>query len=165
MPLEFVLDNKKDWHPRSDGKVLDLVHQSLYPIIYGRTVSNASGEPLRSRLSDVNEMFISKRFQWLPSDFDVADDGTVTLASPYINNVHPEKNKQPMDVIPQVLETAIPMFEWVLSELSRERQLLTRLGHRGENTVPCVCPDKVGSEVAGLIMSPCIAHPREGTRT
>lgn len=26
-----------DWHPGSDGKVLDLVHPSLYPIVYGRT--------------------------------------------------------------------------------------------------------------------------------
>ncbi|KAM0426062.1 hypothetical protein ACHAPT_008693 [Fusarium lateritium] len=26
-----------DWHPRTDDKVLDLVHPSLYPLVYGRT--------------------------------------------------------------------------------------------------------------------------------
>jgi Protein of unknown function (DUF4246) len=35
--LEDVPDKYKDWHPESDGKVLDLVHPSLYPLVYGRT--------------------------------------------------------------------------------------------------------------------------------
>jgi len=35
--LEDVPDNRKDWHPGSNGKVLDLVHPSLYPLVYGRT--------------------------------------------------------------------------------------------------------------------------------
>ena len=35
--LENVPDKYKDWHPESDGKVLDLVHPSLYPLIYGHT--------------------------------------------------------------------------------------------------------------------------------
>lgn len=35
--LEDVPKLSKDYHPGSDGKVLDLVHPSLFPIIYGRT--------------------------------------------------------------------------------------------------------------------------------
>ena len=35
--LENVPDKNKDWHPGSNGKVLDLVHPSLYPLVYGRT--------------------------------------------------------------------------------------------------------------------------------
>ncbi|KAF5323889.1 hypothetical protein D9611_008279 [Ephemerocybe angulata] len=34
-PLEAVPEHKKDWHPGSDGKVLDIVHPSLFPLIYG----------------------------------------------------------------------------------------------------------------------------------
>lgn len=34
-PLENVRDAVKEWHPGSDGKVLDLVHPSLYPLMYG----------------------------------------------------------------------------------------------------------------------------------
>ncbi|KAF8601405.1 hypothetical protein BDV93DRAFT_558487, partial [Ceratobasidium sp. AG-I] len=37
--LENVPDEEKDWHPRSNGQVLDLVHPSLYPIVYGRTMA------------------------------------------------------------------------------------------------------------------------------
>lgn len=36
-PLEDVPDRMKDWHPDSDEKVLDLVHPSLFPLLYGRT--------------------------------------------------------------------------------------------------------------------------------
>jgi hypothetical protein len=35
--LEAVPEKYKDWHPGSDGKVLDLVHPSLFPLIYGRS--------------------------------------------------------------------------------------------------------------------------------
>jgi hypothetical protein len=35
--LEDVPDHQKDWHPGSDGKVLDLVHPSLFPMIYTRS--------------------------------------------------------------------------------------------------------------------------------
>lgn len=35
--LEDISEWHKDYHPGSDGKVLDLVHPSLYPLMYGRT--------------------------------------------------------------------------------------------------------------------------------
>ena len=65
------------------------------------------------------EKFISKRFQWLPSDFTVSDTGKVSLSSPYINNVHPVHHADLCTVISEVLERAIPMFERVLSDLRR----------------------------------------------
>lgn len=33
--LENVPDSQKDWHPGSDKQVLDLVHPSLYCLVYG----------------------------------------------------------------------------------------------------------------------------------
>lgn len=36
-PLENVAPNQQDWHPQSDGLVLDLVHPSLFPVVYGKT--------------------------------------------------------------------------------------------------------------------------------
>ncbi|KAF2163027.1 hypothetical protein M409DRAFT_26474 [Zasmidium cellare ATCC 36951] len=36
-PLEDVPAKDKDWHPGSDDKVLDLVHPSLFPLLYGRS--------------------------------------------------------------------------------------------------------------------------------
>ena len=36
-PLEDVPEMYRDWHPGSDNTVLDLVHPSLFPVVYGRT--------------------------------------------------------------------------------------------------------------------------------
>ena len=43
MPLENVPPRLKDWHPGSNGKVLDLVHPSLFPLMYGRSKVLPSG--------------------------------------------------------------------------------------------------------------------------
>ena len=53
------------------------------------------------------------------SDLFVSGDGKVTLASPYINNIHPTRHKELYSVIPEILERALPMFERVLSDLLR----------------------------------------------
>lgn len=146
-PLESAPEATKDWHPGSDGKVLDLVHPSLYHVVYGRTLDRTSSKPLRPRPSDVASMFRSERFQWLPSEFHVQDDGTVRLVSPYINNIHPEDHKAVVDVVQRLLESAVPMFERVLSDLGRERQLPTRLDLQGDKFPQCIWPNKV-SDVA-----------------
>ncbi|GFG19127.1 hypothetical protein IFM61606_07876 [Aspergillus udagawae] len=36
-PLEEIPKEQKDYHPGTDNKVVDLVHPSLFPVIYGRT--------------------------------------------------------------------------------------------------------------------------------
>ncbi len=36
-PLPSAPEEKKDWHPGSDVKVLNLVHPSLFPLVYGRS--------------------------------------------------------------------------------------------------------------------------------
>ncbi|GMF75537.1 unnamed protein product [Aspergillus oryzae] len=36
-PFEQVPEDQKDYHPESDMKVVDLVHPSLFPVVYGRT--------------------------------------------------------------------------------------------------------------------------------
>ena len=123
-PLEAVPDPEKDWHPGSDDLVLNLVNPSLYPIVYGRTMGKVSGSDTTTileppKLEDANPQFVSRRFQWLPSDFSVDDNGKVTLTSPYINNIHPTRHEELHSVIPEILQRALPMFERVLSDLLR----------------------------------------------
>ncbi|KAI8303641.1 hypothetical protein K4K61_006854 [Colletotrichum sp. SAR11_59] len=45
--LENIPENEKDWHPGSDSKVLDLVHPSLWPLVFGesRIAANKHGKP------------------------------------------------------------------------------------------------------------------------
>ena len=120
-PLANVPDAEKDWHPRSDNQVLDLVHPSLYPIVYNRTFAQDPQTGMCEVLKppEGHEHYVSRKFQWLPSDFAVAEDGAVTLVSPYINNVHPRKHAALESVIPKLLERAIPLWERVLSDPRR----------------------------------------------
>ena len=87
--LEDVPDAKKDWHPGSNNQVLDLVHPSLYPFVYGKTrvlavgadettledCISRSGEGDIVRLpNDPAVNGFSTRFQWLPCDVDVSGE-------------------------------------------------------------------------------------------
>jgi Protein of unknown function (DUF4246) len=96
-PLENIPPRYLDWHPGSGHKVLDLVHPSLYPLVYGQTRILPSPEvtsledcisrcgegvvlpipPEEERfVADCNEPLFSRKFQWLPCDVDISgDDG------------------------------------------------------------------------------------------
>jgi hypothetical protein len=121
LPLENISDGEKDWHPRTDNQVLNLVHPSLYPIVYDCTLSKdpQTGERKALQPPGLDKYSISQEFQWLPSDFRIAEDGTVTLASPYINNIHPQKHAALESVIPKLLGRAVSLWEHVLSDMRR----------------------------------------------
>ena len=102
--LEAVPEKFKDWHPGSDEKVLDLVHPSLFPLIYGKSrvledrliglddcIKNC-GEGIVIPVRDEKETELGSRepslwrrqpqsspfgkdFQWLPSDVEILEDG------------------------------------------------------------------------------------------
>ncbi|KZV69678.1 hypothetical protein PENSPDRAFT_753199 [Peniophora sp. CONT] len=142
--LEDVPDELKDWHPRANGQVLDLVHPSLYPGIYGRTLISSETLPPREvprpeyavnpssvivpyadghRLTrdfhdstSVNPSFISRRFQWLPTDFAISADGTSAHALGYINNLEPRIHANTYLVIERLVARFVPLWERVLGE-------------------------------------------------
>lgn len=148
--LEDVPDNQKDWHPGSDGKVLDLLHPSLFPLIYG--VSRAlpygtvplddcmrfscAGEVVTSGFNDdpKKKQRYSQRhaslkewggFQWLPSEVRFADDGRAAITS-YVNNLHPDKHRALYPVLEQFVDAAIPLWDECLSWF-RPRMRLARI--------------------------------------
>ncbi|GAA6023983.1 hypothetical protein JCM10207_006842 [Rhodosporidiobolus poonsookiae] len=111
-----------DWHPGSNNQVLDLVHPSLYPLRYGVTPVRALDD--EGKVTDRVEApeprnaihSASKKYQWLPSDFDVDAEGKVSITS-YINNLHPVDHAPFYPVLSSLFERFLPMFERVLSSL------------------------------------------------
>ncbi len=104
--LEGFSGLHKDWHPGTDEKVLDLVHPSLFPLVYGQTrilphslvglddCIEKCGEGERSPLyphcdidakySEVMSDLIieySKYFQWLPCNVDIGDGVKIQVTS------------------------------------------------------------------------------------
>ncbi|MCT9008055.1 DUF4246 domain-containing protein [Streptomyces rhizosphaerihabitans] len=118
--LEQVPEAERDWHPGSDGQVLDLVHPSLFCLVRG-----VSGEPERAWQNPTNRYSkyeFSEKFQWLPTDVDVRDDGDVTFRS-YVNNVHPETHRELASVLPDLFARMRPLLENVLTDLRHPRPL------------------------------------------
>ena len=104
-PLEQVPDKNKDWHPGSNQQVLDLVHPSLFPLVYGQSrilrdivigiedsisscgngetipipsdeevKDHKGGESCVMKFLGKGQNAWSKKFQWLPSEFDLSID-------------------------------------------------------------------------------------------
>ena len=97
-----VPEKLKDWHPGSDGKVWDLVHPSLFPLIYGHSRVLENGEmttlddciqrcgqggtakvPPAEETEDEKFYYssfsidhdyppFSRNFQWLPCEVDIS---------------------------------------------------------------------------------------------
>ncbi|KAK6502737.1 hypothetical protein TWF481_007784 [Arthrobotrys musiformis] len=130
--LEDVPENEKDWHPGSNGQVLDLVHPSLWPIIYGRSISLIDGKPIKlpeNAIDDDGDSddSYSKKFCWLPSEFEVGADGTVKIAS-YINNLSsPEQQKLFYPILERIFQRFVPLFNHVLADLKRGMQDFKRV--------------------------------------
>jgi hypothetical protein len=132
--LEDVPEDEKDWHPNSDNQVLDLVHPSLFPLVYGRTRIirdklltiddgiNLSGAgeapPIQSRGSYDNTL--SEKFQWLPCDvsFEPSKHGSFKCRiTSYINNLHPKDHADLYRVIEGILDCAVPLWNVTLTGL------------------------------------------------
>ena len=118
--LEQVPEAEKDWHPGSDGQVLDLVHPSLFCLV--REVSGAPDRAWRNPTDRYSTYEFSERFQWLPTDVDVSDDGDVAFRS-YVNNVHPETHHELAAVLPDLFSRMCPLLENVLTDLRHPRPL------------------------------------------
>ncbi|KAI0427009.1 hypothetical protein F5Y09DRAFT_45309 [Xylaria sp. FL1042] len=126
-PLEDVPDHQKDWHPRSDGKVLDLLHPSLFPMVYGTSRVLPYGKvPLRScaKFSGNGETYAMSKTtswdqgepalvgstQWLPSDIAWGPADCTQITS-YINNLHPDDHADLYTVLEQFVAAAVPLWE------------------------------------------------------
>ncbi|KAJ5972861.1 uncharacterized protein N7479_002779 [Penicillium vulpinum] len=140
---------EKDYHPGSDKKVVDLVHPSLYPVIYGQTrvlpdrviglndclgsVGQGDLIPVPSSQNDdaISEIqafyrrhssidVFSDKFQWLPCDVELVDNASCRIIS-YINNAHPIHHKPLYEAVEKVIARAIPLWNRSLSVICTPR--------------------------------------------
>ncbi|OSD06643.1 hypothetical protein PYCCODRAFT_1383781 [Trametes coccinea BRFM310] len=127
--LESVPDEEKDWHPDTYQQVLDLVHPSMYCLRIGESLvrsKDESGTEMISVLTEqeymiqrpdlAREAFMSRYYQWLPTDFEVSNTGGVQALS-YINNLHPIRHRALYTTICGILTRFVPLFNKVLSDV------------------------------------------------
>ncbi|KAJ5097265.1 hypothetical protein N7456_007986 [Penicillium angulare] len=132
-PLEDIPVEEKDYHPGSDDKVIDLVHPSLFPLVYGHTrilpdqvidLDNCLGTTGQGEILEVStesdayapsedyEQY-SKRFQWLPCDVKLSSAGAEPECKivSYINNLHPVEHRTLYGVIEEVIARTVPLWD------------------------------------------------------
>ena len=141
--LENIPESQRDWHPFSNEMVLNLVHPSLYCVVFGRTKAVAeeialedleksvgTGEVVTT--SEKQTKWRSEKYQWLPSDVLVDKNGKVTFQS-YINGLHPIDHACLCQSISDILSLFVPMWEKTLAELvqPRPRRHRVRLEEHG----------------------------------
>ncbi|CAF3580872.1 unnamed protein product [Fusarium graminearum] len=137
-PMENVPEDQKDWHPGSDGKVLDIVHPSLWPLYYGHSrilpdkcinveealahcgtgVVVPENPESDAKAFGIGEedfdkflpgRYFSKRFQWLPCDVNLTEDHPRITS--YINNAHPVKDAPLYLVVKKFIEKSLPAWD------------------------------------------------------
>ncbi|KAJ5952512.1 uncharacterized protein N7479_010925 [Penicillium vulpinum] len=161
--FEKVPEAQRDYHPGSDQKVVNLVHPSLFPIVYGRTrvlpdqiigvddclssmgqgtlIPTPSEEETRVELKrhmvhyNYDRPELSRKFQWLPCDVDINKDSRCEIAS-YINNVHPLEHRALYDVVKRVITRTIPLWDQSLSRGTRRQRIQYRAVEYGDRLEP-----------------------------
>jgi len=125
-----------DWHPGSNEQVLNLVHPSLCPLVYGHTHALGLDDALdidaclsrfgagkilpvqqppapqsvQHAWQQQEESFakFSYTFQWLPCEVQVGH-GPVRITS-YINNLHPVNSRHIYSLVEQLIDKSIPLW-------------------------------------------------------
>ncbi|KAJ2920638.1 hypothetical protein H1R20_g16458, partial [Candolleomyces eurysporus] len=128
----YKSDTAKDWHPGSDGKVLDLVHPSMFPLIYGQSKVLSVGArattledcikrcgegdilnaETSNRLELEDDTAWSDKFQWLPCEVDISGEKPKIVT--YINNLHPEHHRELYSLVEDIIHASIPLWERTL---------------------------------------------------
>jgi hypothetical protein len=123
--LEDVPDAERDWHPGSDEQVLDLVHPSLFCLVRG--VSRLDDSTWPSLGKDEARYALSDKFQWLPTDVEVGENGDAVFLS-YVNNLRPVAHRELASVLPVLFGRMRPLFENVLTDLRNPRPVRIKAG-------------------------------------
>jgi hypothetical protein len=134
-----------DWHPNSNDMVQDLVHPSMYPLVYGRSrvlreevvgvadaIEKWSGKGNIIPIDDWGSDPFQDRFRYpvgggvVPPQFwsdtyqwlpaNVAfQDDGAVKFTSYINNLHPKRYPEIYRTIEKLIETALPAWDQCLA--------------------------------------------------
>ncbi|RYC85143.1 hypothetical protein BFJ63_vAg11989 [Fusarium oxysporum f. sp. narcissi] len=172
-PLEAFPPELKDWDPNSKEQVLDLVHPSLWPLIYGRfrvlndrviEIDNAlascgPGVVLRAPGSEQTTHIIreggfcedevvvlSNKFQWLPCDVDLDPETSKAKIASYINNLHPQGHTHLYPIIEKFIEKSLPAWDIIYDweDTFSVQRLTTTETEYDECPCPVLCDIKDG---------------------
>lgn len=123
-----------DYHPKSDNKVIDLVHPSLFPLQYGVTPVYTSDKQNQVEIVEYKEEIqkfkkaieyygYSEKFQWLPSLLSFNKELNNFEFVSYINNLHPAKHAKLYSSIQAIFNSVLPGLNYTLSRSASKEHI------------------------------------------
>lgn len=148
--LDKIADGPtKDFHPNSNGLVLDLIHPSLYCYVEGASYLKDPKNPNRLKAPEAEDINPKSKprygwrreeknpwnyspYQWLPAEFYIDDPVESDLGAPCeqptkiqspINNLDEGKHRRLYSIISRLFSLCVPSFEELLQTSLREKPL------------------------------------------
>lgn len=179
--LEYDLKPMQYFHPGMLSQERDLISMALYPLLYGKTriltdriiglddalkyigkgevipVPKETGitrEDIAWRVlarADIKVRPYSRKYQVLPSDWELGDDGQWHIAS-YINNLHPVKHRNIYKLLEQVFNRIVPQWNATLTPLKDMLHSRVRIEYHKAEYYPV--PKEVAAQAPQI-------HPKE----
>jgi hypothetical protein len=122
---KIISGEPKDYHPGSNNVVLDVVHPSLNCYVHGETkvikelAEKYENTSLYSGYDFWGRSYEGSKYQLLPSQFKVDDDGITNIES-YINNLDHIKYPEAHGVIGRLFKQTLPHFELICNSLRND---------------------------------------------
>ncbi|KAF9532096.1 hypothetical protein CPB83DRAFT_848337 [Crepidotus variabilis] len=121
----------------SEDVTVNLIDPTLHSLVFNRSlVSQLNGRRFRPvpppPKTDIYTL--SSRFQLLPTDIFIRIDGTTKFLS-YINNLHPQHHRTTYDLLQQLFDGFVPLFENALTDLHRNNPMYHRIPGPSRYTV------------------------------
>jgi len=152
---DLVKNQIVDYHPHSENIVRDIVHPALYSYVKGLSPLLKSEEEIKALSYDPSvaeadrieleasdywgrEYEASAKYQWLPTYFDIAMDGSCTICD-YINNLVPRSEHEVLyGSLAQLFSQALPLIESVYGycRVVKENHIRQRDEEMGYNDRP-----------------------------
>ncbi|KAJ5239411.1 Protein of unknown function DUF4246 [Penicillium chermesinum] len=163
--LEYDEPELQFYNPGRLGRQRDLIAMALYPLVYGKSriltdkviglddalrhagqgevipIPGDTGitrEDMSWRVSeraDIQVRPYSRNYQYLPSDWELGDDGRWRILT-YINNLHPIKHRNLYKIIEDVFNCVIKQWNSTMTPLKDMLHSRTRIEYRKAEYYP-----------------------------
>ncbi|KAF3127994.1 hypothetical protein TWF703_009750 [Orbilia oligospora] len=122
-----------EWRLTSEDQVTDFINPYCWPIVYGRscisdTYDDIVVEPPNFKRGYYEKVLYSKKFCWLPSEFEVSSDGESTRIASYINNLALMPQERLLyPILEKIFTYFVPMFDRTLADIEGRKYMCRRV--------------------------------------
>ena len=146
--LSMIVPLWDDFQPQSNDMVVNIIHPSLYPIVFDVT-RDSNGDVISCNRSNDHRWMPASKFQWIPAEFKIVDNKTTILS--YINNLH-HSNVTWYNAIASVFDEFVPLFSHVLTDYCYPLSAnATHDAIFAEGSAKCLANKKEANEHCGYV--------------